>query len=549
MCRRRSRYALSWLAVTVAGGVSLVLAWNQFNNRRRHDGNEGHVTIDFGGQYLMGRMLLKGNIHHLYHRNYQRKVLREIFPTEDEDPGQSKSDVEQMMEWVMGNDDPQAAATIGSFTAPLSGGPLNSVASLAMAHEFWTESRLAAIDAPQVGGPLYPPINAFLYYPLALLPPRTAYRLAQTLCLFLALTAGLAISVLSERRVWWPIAAFCIMLYPGFPGCINLGQNAILTLNILLWGYVLVAMNRPVLGGMVWGCLAYKPVWALAFFLFPVLSRRWRMAASMAVTGTVLAAMTLPAVGVEGWRNWLQVGSEATLTYLVDQNWIELARDVLTIPQRWLDFSIPLEKRLPNQVLILIGWVMLLAIFEITVRWSLARRDRVRETTGPGPAFLLLGAWLCSYHFMYYDVLLTVLPLTLLFVEPARFLEPLLVAFIPLTGVGVREKLATYYDTQMDGTAPSPVPSLSLGHGTVWVCNRVEPTIYVLLVATLFVFPVIGLGMRRFSFDTTFLSALWAWCGWLLFWQARKEKVEQDARAPALQSSDGSAVTAQTAVL
>ena len=117
-----TRYALAWLAAVGAAGGVFFTAWNYWNNshwQHRADGNGGHVTIDFGGQYLMGRMLREGMGAHLYHRNYQRTLLLRLYPRDDEDATQEVSDVERMMGWMMGDDDPKVADAIGSFLLPL----------------------------------------------------------------------------------------------------------------------------------------------------------------------------------------------------------------------------------------------------------------------------------------------------------------------------------------------------------------------------------------------------------------------------------------------
>src|SRR5262249_57826381 len=126
-----------------------------------------------------------------------------------------------------------------------------------------------------------------------------------------AFAAAAGARSLARGRVWWPVRVPCIMLWPGYAGSVNLGQNATLTLTILIWGWALTARGRPVLGGMVWGLLAFKPVWALAFFLVPFLSRRWRFCAAMVATGCGLAVLTLPFVGVQSWRDWLAIRKEA----------------------------------------------------------------------------------------------------------------------------------------------------------------------------------------------------------------------------------------------
>ena len=57
---------------------------------------------------------------------------------------------------------------------------------------------------------------------------------------------------------------------------------------------------------------------------------------------------------------------------------------------------------------------LLVAALACTVVVTLSRRDRGRVVTGPGAAFMFLGAWLACYHFMFYDLLLTALPALLL---------------------------------------------------------------------------------------------------------------------------------------
>src|SRR5271155_2038335 len=101
--RQRTRYVLSWLMATATAVGFAIVGWTSFDNsndEHRRDGNSGHATIDFGGQYLMGRMLLKGHGRELYHRNVQRQVLAEVYPREDEDPAQARSDVENLMLWM-----------------------------------------------------------------------------------------------------------------------------------------------------------------------------------------------------------------------------------------------------------------------------------------------------------------------------------------------------------------------------------------------------------------------------------------------------------------
>jgi arabinofuranan 3-O-arabinosyltransferase len=210
------------------------------------------------------------------------------------------------------------------------------------------------------------------------------------------------------------------MCFPGFGGSLNLGQNAPLSLAVLLWGWVLVERGRDGWAGVVWGLLAYKPVWAASFFLVPLWTRRWRMAGAMLATGTALAVATLPVVGLGAWLDWLAVGRVASQVYEVNENWIDLSRDLLGSARRWLlDFDRPDDQR-GDPLAGALGWAALLAVAGATTLAAWRRPAQVRSTRGPGAAFVLLAAWLCCLHFMYYDVLLAALPVAVLFAEPGR---------------------------------------------------------------------------------------------------------------------------------
>ena len=129
---------------------------------------------------------------------------------------------------------------------------------------------------------------------------------------------------------------------------------------IAIWGWALASRGYNTAGGVVWGLFAFKPVWALAFCIVPLLTRRWRFCAAMVVTGVALCAATLPFVGLQTWFDWLSVGKEAAALYNVNQNWINLSRDLQGIPRRILhDFN--------------------------------ARRGRTRHPAGKGPGLGTLG--------------------------------------------------------------------------------------------------------------------------------------------------------------
>jgi hypothetical protein len=181
-----------------------------------------------------------------------------------------------------------------------------------------------------------------------------------------------------------------------------------------------------------------------------------------------------------------------------------------------LDFAVAWTERRDNVRMATVAGILYLVPLAATFLISLWRRTVVREMNGPGPAFILLGAWMSCIHFMYYDVALAALPVSLLFVDPARYLEPLLVAVVPLNRAGLNPTFRQWWRPGPHFEQRGDLPIIRISHANIWVLNRVEPTLLVLLVATTTVFPLVGLGLRALPYDTLFLMALWAWCGWLV---------------------------------
>jgi hypothetical protein len=502
---------------------------------QRIDENYGHTTIDFGGQWMMGAMLVRGHGRQLYNRNVQRQVLILGYPRDQEDPRATGSDADKLMTSFMGsdNDSRRAAQVIGSFTLPLADSdPWSVLVLTTTGADGWHAESLDEVTKPRRGGPLYPPINAFVYAPLGMLPPQVAYRCNQILNLFWALVAAWGVRYLTRGRIWMSMAVTLILLYPGFKGSIHLGQNAALTLAILVWGWALIARDRLIAGGLVWGLLAFKPVWAAAFFLVPFLTFRWRTCIAMLAMGLGLALVTMLFVGWRPWWDWLIVGHEAAELYKTDPNWVFLSRDILGIPRRWLiDFKLLKAERDPP-LANLLGWAMFAFCLFSTVILALSRPKEARAVTGTAAGFLLLGAWLSCFHFMYYDMLLTVLPVFVLLAEPRQFCEPILYAVVPLNREAKDGELANYYGPWPANYWPPLLPLLQPVFRNVWTLNRMVPNVVLLLLMIEHLLPHLGIGATVTSFwwqgsrklttalydggqpwDTYLIIALWLWYG------------------------------------
>ncbi|MFO0823934.1 MAG: glycosyltransferase 87 family protein [Gemmataceae bacterium] len=307
---------LLWIAAIGAAIFFLWHAWVWYTDshsvpseRRRGDGNGGHCQIDFGGQWVMGRMFVEGHGRKLYHRQQQWDVVRRGFPVEDEPyacrvesvlPKSARSltkpeeeirhDYENLMHWFMGADPPEWRTVGGASVAPLGtdpfGNPLLTAALVRSAASEVTPEIEAKVTEPAIGGPLYPPVHALFYAPIGLIDrPQHAYHLFQIFAVLMVFVTGLGVNILSEGRVRWSIATLVLFLFPGTRGGLDLAQNPTVSLAIVVWGWARASRGYVVAGGAVWGLFAFKPVWGLAFFLVPLLTRRWRFCAAMQGNG------------------------------------------------------------------------------------------------------------------------------------------------------------------------------------------------------------------------------------------------------------------------
>jgi hypothetical protein len=455
-CDRRTRLVLSWLILLGALTHRGIQGWVNFRSPDRPDGNDGHTSIDFGGQWLMGRLLVLGHGRELYSRERHLEVAREAYRRDRESPNANDHDAERLVGWYPG----------------------------------------PASDP--VGGPLYPPVQAFVMAPVALISnPYFAYRVTQAFMLGLVLLAGAGVCYLTRGRWWWSAATAFLLMFSGCRGGISLAQNSSLTVCLLIWGWALIARGRPSWGGVLWGLLAFKPVWAISFLAALLLLRQWRAAFTMCLTGAGSVLLTLPFVGLQSWYDWLHVGQLAGEVYLVDRNWIFLSRDLFGIPRRmFLEFR---EGRAVEDRPIAgeVGWALWGTVAAATffLAWWSRRRPRKE---GLLPGFVLLGAWLCTYRIMYYDAFVAVVGVVAIFSDPRAFFRrswwPAASCSVVIVGLMLLfENAIGPLDLEITGSF----------HGLRQRSASTPQTAPTFYLATGDYYP----------WDTVFVLLLWGWCG------------------------------------
>ncbi|WP_425229737.1 glycosyltransferase family 87 protein [Sphingomonas sp.] len=137
----------------------------------------------------------------------------------------------------------------------------------------------------------YPPPFLLVATVLAWLPYVASYLVYQAVTLVAAW--------LVTRRIA-PGAGLVALGYPAVFVCLGHGQNGFLT-AALLGGGLLALERRPVLAGVLFGCLCYKPQFAPVLPLLLLMGRHWRATGTAVVTALALVALTTGIWGVEVW--------------------------------------------------------------------------------------------------------------------------------------------------------------------------------------------------------------------------------------------------------
>lgn len=157
-------------------------------------------------------------------------------------------------------------------------------------------------EAVPVFGWHYPPVFLLVAAPLAAMPFLASLVLWQVASLGAALAA--AWRILPSRDA--------LLAGLGFPAvfvCLAHGHNAFLTAALFTGGLLLLE-RRPLLAGLLLGCLAYKPQFALILPVALAAGGHWRAIGGAALSGLGLAALSLALFGPGPWHAFLATAAE-----------------------------------------------------------------------------------------------------------------------------------------------------------------------------------------------------------------------------------------------
>src|ERR1700724_3021257 len=175
-------------------------------------------------------------------------------------------------------------------------------------------------EATQFYGWHYPPYFLFVAAALAWMP----YGLA----LFVWQAGTLGLYLLAIRAILEAFAPeggaradpLWLLLALAFPAVlINVGHghNGFLT-AALLGGGLVILDRRPLLAGILFGLMAYKPQFGLMIPIALAAGGYWRTFAAAAVTAVLLTLVTTLVFGVQVWHAFF-VGAEFTRTVVLEQ--------------------------------------------------------------------------------------------------------------------------------------------------------------------------------------------------------------------------------------
>src|SRR6266513_3117276 len=167
----------------------------------------------------------------------------------------------------------------------------------------------------------YPPIMLLIAAPFGALPYLYAFLSWDILTLA-------ALLIVVYRIVPRPSAIPLVLASPFTAWNFLAGQNGFLPCS-LLGAALLCLQRRPVLAGILIGCLSYKPQFGILLPVALIAARQWHAFAGAAVTIAVLVGITIVAFGIDPWvmlpGAWLaQKTTVLSADTLSDANWTHL---------------------------------------------------------------------------------------------------------------------------------------------------------------------------------------------------------------------------------
>ena len=250
-------------------------------------------------------------------------------------------------------------------------------------------------EIPQLLGWVYPPS----YLPVIVLFALIPYYIS--LGLWALLTLSLAIYAASLLLPKYKYIAWLLCGFPGVLMNLRWGQNAFL--NTALIGFGLYYLDRkPVLAGLMFGLLTYKPQMAFFPILLLLLTKNWKVLIWSGLAAIANIALSVMMFGLTPWYNFLNTFLSST-NALLDTMWIGTSA---IQPTTYSVLRFLGAEHLTIQFTL--GIIAMIVIFVSTWVWRKTDRLTLRG------AVMVLGIFLTVPYYMQYDLMILSIPLILL---------------------------------------------------------------------------------------------------------------------------------------
>jgi Glycosyltransferase family 87 len=157
----------------------------------------------------------------------------------------------------------------------------------------------------------YPPVFLILCSALARLPYLLAFTVFEATTLGLYLVVATRILGVGRGN---PIPLAPLLAFPPVLWNIGLGQNAFLT-AALFGAATLLVDRRPILSGVLFGALCYKPHFGLLVPVALATGRHWRAFAAALASAAALCALSLILFGPQTWHDFLVAAAASHSVY------------------------------------------------------------------------------------------------------------------------------------------------------------------------------------------------------------------------------------------
>ena len=157
----------------------------------------------------------------------------------------------------------------------------------------------------------YPLFTLTLFWPLAQLPYFWALAI-WTISTFAAFAAVAVAQVAPGRR---RVALVILMLAPASFMNVLGGQNGFLSAALLMGG-MLALDRRPVMAGVLFGLLTFKPHLGLVLPFVLIALGAWRTIATAVATAVALVAVSVLQFGIEPWHKYMTVTTGLQVAWL-----------------------------------------------------------------------------------------------------------------------------------------------------------------------------------------------------------------------------------------